>query len=218
MMPALAKRRARASSLAFGIGILAFGVVPHVSAAGWTDNLDSVRTTSLDIRTLEAEFVQSRSLAILSRPIVSRGRLAYRRPGDLRWEYTTPLASVLIVHGGTAARYLRRDGKLVADATERTDALAAVLGEINLWLSGDFGASKMFRPALKHDGKKAKVELVPIEPSVRAILQSVVLKLGDKPGTVEAIVIDEGQDGTTHIDFSKLRVNEALAADAFAPR
>jgi hypothetical protein len=96
--------------------------------------------------------------------------------------------------------------------------MSAVLGEINLWLSGDFSSGKIFRPELVHEGAKSSVRLVPLGPSLGKIIQSVTLRLGKTPGTVEAIVIDEGVEGQTSIEFSGVRINAPISDEQFAPR
>ena len=69
---------------------------PPVPAATWYQDLDSIRKAAATVRTLEASFVQTRTLKILKKPLLSRGIIAYRRPNDLRWEYQSPLATVMI--------------------------------------------------------------------------------------------------------------------------
>lgn len=51
------------------------------------------------IRTLEAEFVQQRKLPALKQPVTTRGRVAFRRPGLLRWELGDPPATVAVSDG-----------------------------------------------------------------------------------------------------------------------
>ena len=85
------------------LAVVAAAVVLAASSAAdaWTGNWDSIRTSAQQMQSIEANFVQTRTLKILTRPIVSRGVLLYRRPADLRWEYTSPVKSVLVMKGAT---------------------------------------------------------------------------------------------------------------------
>ena len=46
------------------------------------------------IVSLEADFVQTKHVALMSEPQVSTGHMTYRAPDYLRWEYLTPQAVV----------------------------------------------------------------------------------------------------------------------------
>jgi len=207
---------ARRKLALLGIAI-ATAMTAMASAAGWGDSWESIRLAARDVRAIRADFVQTRKVRILTRPIVSRGRLVYRRPDDLRWEYSSPLRSVLLLRRGSVERYILRDEGFVRDSSGKLDAMAAVVREINLWLSGDFSASKTFRPALARSDRSTNVELLPIDPSMRSIISRIELRLGSRVGAVESITIDEGSEGTTQIDFNDVRINEGVSDADFAP-
>jgi outer membrane lipoprotein-sorting protein len=200
--------------LVIAVGAAIAGVA---SASGWGGSWESIRAAARDLQTIRADFVQTRTVRILKRPIVSHGRFAYRRRGDLRWEYTSPIKSVMLLRNGSVERYIGRGDGFVRDSSAKLDAVASVVAEINLWLGGDFSSSKTFRPALAHAGGKTTVELSPIDPSMRAIISRIALVLGEKAGTVESIVIDEGSEGKTQIDFTDPRINEGVTDADFAP-
>jgi outer membrane lipoprotein-sorting protein len=203
--------------LALSMVVAATAIVGMVSAADWRSSWDSVRSAARNVETIKADFVQTRTVRILKHPIVSRGRFAYRRQGDLRWEYTSPIKSVMVLRGGSVERYIGRGDGFVRDSSAKLDAVASVVQEINLWLGGDFTKSKTFRPSLARAGGKAKVDLVPVDPTMRAIISRIELVFGEAPGTVESIVIDEGSEGKTQIDFDGVRINEGVTDADFAP-
>jgi outer membrane lipoprotein-sorting protein len=207
------KRIAIALALALTTASVALAV-----GADWTASWESIRGASRDVRSIQASFVQSRSLAILAHPIVSRGKLAFRRPADLRWEYQSPIESVIIARGGDVGRYVRRDGKLVSDSASRLDALSAVFGEIQHWLAGEFASSKVFRPELVRADAKTTIVLHPTDAAMQALITSVTLELGSEPGMVTRIVIDEGAEGSTRIDFADVRINGDVGDERFVPR
>jgi len=53
------------------------------------------------IRSLEADFIQERRLPSLKRPVTTKGRLAFRRPGFFRWELGTPPTTIATADGTT---------------------------------------------------------------------------------------------------------------------
>jgi outer membrane lipoprotein-sorting protein len=187
--------------------------------ADWRQDWSTIRQAAATVKTIEAGFVQTRTLKILKKPLVSRGVMAFRRPNDLRWEYQSPLATLLVVRGGNAQRLIKRGSEWVSDASARLEAMKVVLGEIGLWLDGNFSASKTFRPELHaaSAAEPARVDLLPIDPALAKIIARIAIVFGERPGTVEAIDIFEEGEGTTHIVFENPRYGQAIPDDRFEP-
>lgn len=190
-----------------------------VSAATWYDDWASIRKAAATIKSIESDFVQTRTLKILKKPLVSRGTMAFRRPNDLRWEYLSPLPTLLVARGGNVQRLIKHDNAWVSDASGRLEAMKVVLGEINLWLDGNFSSSKTFRPALRPatGSQPASVELSPVDPSLGKIISRITLAFGERPGTVSAIDIHEEGEGVTHIAFVNTRFDQAIPDTRFEP-
>lgn len=51
------------------------------------------------IVSLEADFVQTKSSAMLNEPQVSTGHMSYRAPDYMQWAYTSPLPLVWVIDG-----------------------------------------------------------------------------------------------------------------------
>jgi outer membrane lipoprotein-sorting protein len=189
------------------------------SPPAWHQDWAGLRKTAATVTTIETSFVQTRTLKILTRPLVSRGIMAYRRPNDLRWEYQSPLATLLVVHGTDVHRLIKHGGAWVTDSSAKLEAMKVVLGEINLWLDGNFAASRTFRPELRpaEKGQPAHVDLVPVDPSLAKIISRIAIIFAERPGTVSAIDIFEEGEGVTHIAFENARFNVAIPDDRFEP-
>jgi hypothetical protein len=187
------------------------------SAATWYDNWASIRKAAATVKSIETTFVQTRTLKILKKPLVSRGTMAFRRPNDLRWEYQSPLQTLLVAHGGDIHRLIKHDGAWVSDASGRLEAMKIVLGEINMWLDGDFSSSKTFRPALRpaQGNQPAYVELLPVDPSLGKIIARITLSFGERPGTVSSIDIYEEGEGVTHIAFENPHFDQPIPDGRF---
>jgi outer membrane lipoprotein-sorting protein len=199
-------------------GFLAAGAGSAAPPA-WHQDWNGVRQAAATVKTIETSFVQTRTLKILRKPLVSRGVMAYRRPNDLRWEYQSPLQTLLVAKGGNIHRLIKHGSTWVADASARLEAMKIVLGEINLWLDGNFSSSKTFRPELHpaDAGQAAHVELIPVDPSLGKIIARISINFGERPGTVSSIDIHEEGAGVTHIAFENARFDQNIPDQRFEP-
>ena len=99
---------------------------------------------TIRLQSIQADFIQEKHLKILARPLVSTGTFTFQTPQSLRWEYRTPVPSVLLMHGGKIKKFVERDGQMVEDKGLRLDSMQVVLGQISNWLDGRFSDNDMF--------------------------------------------------------------------------
>ncbi len=178
----------------------------------WGDSWDQIRKPAKDITSVEAEFVQKKHMAILAKPLVSKGKLIFQVPRSLRWEYLSPVNSILLMHGGTVTRYVRKEGVVTKDSSARLQSMQIVLQEITMWMKGNFDANPAFKPELR-PGRI--IMLTPKDKSMADIIRRIELKLSDRPGVIRSVRIYENEKSYTVIEFIKVRLNEKLPESLF---
>jgi outer membrane lipoprotein-sorting protein len=174
---------------------------------GWADTWENIRAAASRVDSISADFVQEKHLPILARPLISEGRLFYRRPDALRWEYTSPVKSVLLMHDGDARRFVQSDGGLVEDASVRLQAMQFVMPEISGWLGGRFQDNPLFHASLNGTNK---ILLAPKDPSMARFIQRIELLMSERPGVIDEVLIFESDDAFTRMIFSRTQVNPSL--------
>ena len=166
----------------------------------------------VQLRSVQADFIQEKHLKILARPIVSTGSFTFHAPQSLRWEYRTPIRSILLMHGGKVRKFVERDGVLAEDKGMRLDAMQVVLAEISNWLDGRFTDNAMFAVSFP---KKQTILLTPKEQGIAALISSIELKLGEQAGLLDKVIIFEGPDASTSLTFSNRIINKEIPAAVF---
>ena len=179
---------------------------------GWADSWEQLREQAGQIETISAGFIQEKHLRILTKPLVSKGIFYYQAPRSLRWEYKSPVGSILLMHQGKIRRYIEGSRGLSEDQGAGLQAMQSVLQEITRWLKGDFGNNPMFSASLKREGK---IVLTPKEKAFASIIKKIELILSDRPGVIESVTIYEGKDSFTKIEFQDVRVNKPLEDSLF---
>jgi len=151
-------------------------------------------------------------MKILSRPLVSGGSFHFKAPSSLRWEYRYPVQSVLLAHDGTTRRYIRRNGTIIEDSGAHLQSLHVVLEEITRWLKGRFDENPSFT-VRQEPGPK--IVLSPKEKSLALMIQRIELIFSEHPGIMKSVVIYEGEDSFTRLDFKNVILNQPLADSLF---
>ena len=191
--------------------ILAIVLVSFIFV-GWSKDWDQLRKDAGQVNTIRADFVQEKHLQILSRPLISKGVFYYEAPGSLRWEYQSPIKSILLMHEGRVTRYLWGGNGFRRDSGLSLQAMQIVLEEIAMWLRGHFADNPDFTASLEPD---RKIVLTPKKKAFSAIIRNIELILSDRPGVIESVTIYEGEKSFTRIIFKNVRVNEVLKKTVF---
>jgi outer membrane lipoprotein-sorting protein len=179
---------------------------------GWADSWEQLREQAGQVETISAGFIQEKHLRILTKPLVSKGIFYYQAPRSLRWEYKSPVRSILLMHQGKIRRYIEGGKGLTEDSGAGLQAMQSVLQEITMWLKGDFGSNPMFSASLKMEGK---IVLTPRDKAFASIIKRIELVLSDRPGVIKSVTIYEGKDSFTKIEFQNVRVNDPLKDSLF---
>ncbi len=180
---------------------------------GWAGTWEEIRQGTRHLNTVSADFVQEKHLRILSRPLISHGRLHFQAPASLRWEYTMPVRSVLLLQEGHTRRFFQGlEGTLIEERGAALDAMQVVGEEIRLWLSGRFEESVAFSAAL---APGPIIVMTPRQPALSGLIARIELKLSPRPGEIETVTIYEGEDAFTRLTFSRTFLNQPMPPAIF---
>jgi outer membrane lipoprotein-sorting protein len=181
----------------------------------WADNWEGLREASRQITSVEARFVQKKTLPMLAKPFVSEGRFFFQPPGQLRWEYDRPVRSVLIMNGGVVKRYLRETAGWREETGASLSAMRVVMEEIANWQQGRFDLNPHFEATLSTD-PEPRVTLVPREASWGKMIRRIELTLSrEQAGVMKGVRIVEDERSFTDLNFSQVRTNRPLPASLF---
>jgi outer membrane lipoprotein-sorting protein len=190
-----------------------FLIFGKLSYAGEND-FEKLRKESIKIKTLQADFIQKKSMKILSKPLVSEGRFYFTVPDSFRWEYFKPLKSIVIAHKNTTRRYIYADGKMVEDKTGGAQAMKIVLNEVAGWMNGRFDLNPSFKASI-NKAENTRITLTSVEKNMAGFIEKIEITLSPKAGVVKAVKIFEGIDNFTQINFNDVKINEAINPSVF---
>ena len=178
-----------------------------------TQDLTSLKEASRNIRSVKAEFLQKRSLPILTKPLFSEGKLFFYIPNSLRWEYLSPLRSVMLRKGNNIQIYNFSDGVWKPEMAQAVESRRMVLEEISHWFQGRFDESKAFKH-LYSPGPSERVILVSGE-GINRFINRIEIVLSVRPGVIHRVEIEEPGGSRTSIEFRNVEINSSLSSEVF---
>jgi outer membrane lipoprotein-sorting protein len=145
---------------------VAFGLLPALASADAASVLKGLEDAGRTLKTMRAEFVETKVLVLLEEKNESRGGVLLEIPGRFRWDYASPQPSVMVVQDGRFARYFPQSRQVFRGPAK---------GEADLLIGFGPGAAGL--------GKKYEVTLLGDE------------NVGEIPARVLELKPRPGQDG-----------------------
>jgi outer membrane lipoprotein carrier protein len=157
------------------------------------------------VRDFSADFVHTYRGGVLKKQLTEKGHMIVKKPGKMRWEYTSPEEKVFVSDGVKMYSYIPQDKQVMVATVPANDATTPALflaGKGNL--TRDFTASSGDVPAGLPTGTRA-LKLVPKKP--QPDYDWLVLLLD--PGTLalRGLVTNDAQGGTSSFTFGNLKEN-----------
>ena len=189
--------------------VLAAAPTPVVDAASI---LKSLEAAGRALRTMKAEFTETRVTVLLDEKEESQGSVFLQVPGRLRWDYRTPEPKALLIKDGRFARYFPKSKQVLRGVAK-----------------GDADLLVGFGPGAADLGKKYQVTYKGDEVAGGAMAHVLDLKPRGEGGLfaeirlwVEAALsipiqtrLTEPTGDFTTILFQKVEINRPLPATAF---
>jgi len=194
--------------------VVVVSLIIYSASAMAADQFGELRKESAKIKTIQAHFVQKKVMKILSKPLISEGWFFYVAPDSFRWEYVTPLKSIVISHQGKTKRYIFSGGKMMEDTAGGAQAMKIVLGEVAGWMSGKFDQNPSFAATIR-EGANTEIILTPTGKNMAGMIEKIEITVTKKAAAVKTVKIIESANAYTVIDFEGMEINKPVDDSVF---
>jgi len=187
-----------------------------VSAGEQAEFLAKLSKTLGQVKSVRADFEQTKKLAVFAKPVTVRGVLIFERPDRLRWEIRKPFRSILIVNGDKVAKFEWVDGKWRALKLGRAaDGILIAIGRLRQWLTGKFD-EKAYEISVEHK-PETRLILKPRDKALKKTIASLELFPTKDLAAMRKVVVRERTGDVTVIAFSGHRTGKKPPKGTFSP-
>ena len=175
----------------------------------------SLQTKYDAIKDFSADFVHVYQGGVLRKQITERGRVLIKKPGKMRWNYTTPEEKLFVSDGVKIYSYIPQDKQVIVGTVPQNDQATTpamfLAGKGNL--TRDFTPSIVDLPPSLPAGSRV-LKLVPTSP--QRDYDWVVLALDPVSLAIRGLATVDAQGGQSSLSFNNLKENTGLADKEFA--
>jgi outer membrane lipoprotein-sorting protein len=165
-------------------------------------------------QTIEANFIQEKSLSVLSEKIITKGKFLFKKENKLRWEYTDPFHYMIILNNGT----------IFTQDEEKTNKIdirnSKMFKEINFIILGCvqgnlFNDEKRFISSYFENSRYYLIKLKPAESTLKEYISEIEISFDKNDLLVTRFEMNEPSGDYTIIDFSGKKLNAEIPDEKF---
>ena len=183
-----------------------------LSAAGLAQAVQQKYET---IHDFSADFVHTYAGGVLHKQLTERGHVLVKKPGKMRWEYTSPEKKLFVSDGVKVYSYFPEDKQVRVDPEPKDDEPGAPI----LFLAGKGNLIRDFTPSigeLPPGSPPNSIALKLVPKAAQPDYDSLLLVVDQQTLALRALVTMDGQGGQSSISFVNLKENVSPADKAFA--
>jgi outer membrane lipoprotein carrier protein len=163
-------------------------------------------------KTLEANFEHHFYSAVVSSPLIEKGKLYFQKPDTMRWEYTDPEHNIYLFKGDRYQYYFAEDNQLmlgsISDEGHESEILYLLTGQKNIsdYYSIELSSFPTDNP------QSAQIKLTPKQEDDGSYL---LLEMDKDKWLIHKIVFMDWEGNKTEFQFHKIKVNVSLPKNIF---
>jgi outer membrane lipoprotein carrier protein len=166
------------------------------------------------IRDFAADFVHSYRGGVLRTQTTERGTVVIKKPGRMRWVYTSPERKEFISDGGKMYSYLPQDRQVIVTTLPSDDQ--ATTPALFLSGKGDIGRDFTAAYAETSPAGTTALKLTPRRPE--AEYEYLVVAVDPVTLQIRALTTRDRQGGDSTLTFNNLKENTGISDKAFVFR
>lgn len=172
-----------------------------------------VSSETKGIKTLQADFMQSKKMDFLDKSIVTYGRMSLKTPNMLAWKYTKPYQYSIVFKDNKI--FINDQGK-----KSSVDAKSKTFEKINKLIVGSSNGQMFNDPEFSVSYMKSAnfniARFTPKSAQLLKYIKQIELYFPKNESTVSQVNMTEASGDTTNIIFKNTKVNAPVAASEFS--
>lgn len=175
--------------------------------------VSAIEKAHKQMTSLSASFTQEKSSSMFTEKVIQKGKIFYKSPRQLRWEYTTPKSMAIIFSNG---KVLLKNEK---GTTNNPNKMLSEMGNMimntingNLLQDNTNFQTKYYKNSKTGD---YVVVLTPLNKRIKAYYKDITITLNAKTYLADKVVMNEVNGDSTAILFADKKTNGTLSDSLF---
>lgn len=175
--------------------------------------LEKIDVAAQAMKTMQCDFTQTKHMKLLSKDMESKGKMYFKQPDKLRWQYTSPYDYTFIMNGDKVSLNTKQidvqKNKMFRQIT------SIILGSIT---GGGLKSSADFNVELYKTDNTYFAKLYPKKKEVKQVYQMIEIYFNAALTMVSSVKMVEKTGDTTTVTLRNTKNNTAVDESLFSVR
>ena len=177
--------------------------------------VDKITQAANAMKTMQCDFTQEKELSFMNDKVVSEGKMYYKQPNKIRWEYTKPLAYVFAMDG---KNIIMDAGNNQTTVPARSSKMFSSMSDIII--GGVSGAglidSPDFSAVFSVGSNDYRITLTPLKKEVKDLFDHIQLYVNKPDSRIQKVELVEKGGDKTLILLKNMQLNVTVNDEIFS--
>ena len=165
-------------------------------------------TAAKNTNSIKSDFVQEKTLSMLSEKIISKGKFWFKKDNQLRMEYNHPFQYLMIINRD---KVFIKDGQKQNTISVKSNKLFQQINKITVdCVQGTAFSNTDFNTRVFESKNGYLIELSPISKTLKDFFKTINVAIDKKNYSVNTIEMNENSGDITMIRFTDKELNTTL--------
>lgn len=184
-----------------------------MSDAEKTRFMREVAVKANNLESLSSDFTQTKFIQLMEDKAVSKGKLFYKAPNILKWEYAIPYDYKILFRENQL--HINDNGDKSVTNLKANKLMEKLVGLISGSVNGKLVADyENFDVSFTRNGKSISALIIPKDPAIKQMFDKIIMVFNQENILNSVRLMEEGGD-YTHIDFKNIKINTPLEDSVF---
>jgi len=192
----------------FLFSVAAIGQNTPLSEPEMKNFTQGVAIEAKNLESLSSDFVQTKYIQLMQESAVSSGKLYYKAPNVLKWEYSSPYNYMILFKENQLFINDNGDKSVTSLRSNKLfeKLVSLISGSVNGKLLAD---QENFDISFFRHGEKVSAVIIPRDQSLKQMFSEIILIFG-KDHRLNSVQLMEEEGDYTQIDFKNIKLNQQL--------
>jgi outer membrane lipoprotein carrier protein len=198
--------------IGFYIAMMAVSTILYSAPQTPLDIIARLEKTLSSLDSFQADLVQTTFSTSISKPLQEKGRIYFKKPDLMRWEYTDPETYTYVYGEGMLLSYFPEDNQLwrqkISLEQYETEIPALLAGKAHL-------AEKYVIEPSPFPGAGPNAAQLKLTPKEEGDTDYILLEIDQKSWMIQRAILFDWAGNKTEYGFSKIKTNPRFSKDQF---
>ncbi len=176
--------------------------------------LNEISAAASSIKTMQCDFVQTKSLKLLGDKMISKGKMWCQQPNMLRWQYDSPYTYTFILNNNKVTVKKGNHSDVIdVNKNKMFKEIARIM--MNSVLGNVLTDKTDFKASVAQSGQSYIVTLIPQKKEMKQMFTSILLHYDTKLKLVTQVEMREKNGDSTLIELQNIKKNATVNASLF---